>query len=91
MPSPALISILPKRRFSVSWNGFAHAALAKSNRRRDMIKRLLIGAVLGVVGKKLYDQGKLDPYIAKAKATLLEQGLTDKDTPIRRASETGAT
>lgn len=43
-----------------------------------MIKRLLIGAALGVFGKKLYDEGKLDPYIAKAKAKLDEQGLTGK-------------
>jgi hypothetical protein len=41
-----------------------------------MIKRLLIGAVLGVLGKKFYDEGKLDPYIAKAKAKFDEQGLT---------------
>lgn len=32
-----------------------------------MIKRLVIGAALGVLGKKLYDEGRLDPYIAKAK------------------------
>jgi hypothetical protein len=41
-----------------------------------MINRLLVGAVLGVIGKKLYDEGKLDPYIARAKAKLEEQGLT---------------
>ena len=41
-----------------------------------MIKRMLIGAVLGFLGKKFYDEGKLDPYIAKAKAKLEEQGLT---------------
>ena len=41
-----------------------------------MIKRLLVGAVLGILGKKFYDEGKLDPYIAKAKAKLDEQGLT---------------
>ena len=41
-----------------------------------MIKRLLIGVVLGVLGKKLYDDGKLDPYIAKAKSKLDEAGLS---------------
>ena len=41
-----------------------------------MIKTLLAGAVLGIVGKKLYDEGKLDPFIAKVKATAEEQGLT---------------
>ena len=55
-----------------------------------MIKRLLIGAVLGFVGKKFYDEGKLDPYIAKAKAKLDEQGLTAKpasqDTPATHTS-----
>ena len=41
-----------------------------------MIKRLLVGAALGVFGKKLYDEGKLDPYIEKAKQKLAEQGLS---------------
>ena len=41
-----------------------------------MIKRLVIGAALGVLGKKLFDEGKLDPYIAKAKAKLDEHGAT---------------
>ena len=40
-----------------------------------MIKRLLIGAAIGVFGKKLYDEGKLHPFIAKAKAKLDESGL----------------
>ena len=45
-----------------------------------MIKRLLIGAALGVFGKKLYDEGKLDPYIEKAKEKLAEQGFHGRST-----------
>jgi hypothetical protein len=32
-----------------------------------MIKTLLAGAAIGYFGKKLYDEGKLDHYIAMAK------------------------
>lgn len=32
-----------------------------------MIKTLVVGAALGVMGKKLYDQGKLDPWIDRAR------------------------
>ncbi len=35
-----------------------------------MLKTLLAGAVLGYFGKKLYDGGKLQPYIAKARTRL---------------------
>ena len=35
-----------------------------------MLRTLLAGAALGFIGKKLYDEGKLDPYIAKAKGKL---------------------
>lgn len=42
-----------------------------------MIKRLLVGAALGVWGKKLYDEGRLDPYIAKAKSKVDSYAGTD--------------
>jgi hypothetical protein len=32
----------------------------------NMIRTILVGAVLGFIGKKLYDNGSLDPLIAKA-------------------------
>jgi hypothetical protein len=35
-----------------------------------MIKRLLTGIVLGYYGKKLLDDGKLDPLISRAKSLL---------------------
>lgn len=57
-------------------NGDIRPSLAGNKMETFMIKRLLIGAVLGVLGKKLYDEGKLDPYIAKAKAKLDESGVT---------------
>ncbi len=43
-----------------------------------MIKILLIGAALGVLGKKLYDEGKLDPYMTKAKSRLDEARQENK-------------
>lgn len=45
-----------------------------------MIKTLLVGVALGYVGKKLYDEGKLDPYIAKAKDKL-EQAVAGSGEP----------
>lgn len=42
-----------------------------------MLKTLLAGAVLGYLGKRLYDEGKLQPYIAKAKTRL---GLPQDET-----------
>jgi hypothetical protein len=38
-----------------------------------MIKTLLAGAALGYFGRKLYEEGKLDPLIAKAKSKLDEK------------------
>ncbi len=35
-----------------------------------MIKTLLVGAVLGFIGKKLYDKGSLDPFIERASGTV---------------------
>ncbi len=55
-----------------------------------MIKTLLTGAVLGIVGKKLYDEGKLDPFIAKVKAKAEEQGLTGDGERRSTTSETAA-
>ena len=48
-----------------------------------MIKRLLIGTVLGVLGKKFYDEGRLDPYIARARSELDKLGAAAQpDTPV---------
>lgn len=35
-----------------------------------MLKTLITGAALGYLGKKLYDEGTLDPYIARAREAL---------------------
>jgi hypothetical protein len=40
-----------------------------------MIKALLAGAVIGIVGKKLFDEGKLDPYVESLKSKAEEFGL----------------
>jgi hypothetical protein len=37
-----------------------------------MLKTLITGAALGYLGKKLYDEGSLDPYISRAKEKLAE-------------------
>lgn|GEM_PF-2548766 len=52
-----------------------------------MIKRLLVGAALGFLGKKLYDEGKLDPYIAKAKDKLDTFSASDPMAAARRSSK----
>lgn len=41
-----------------------------------MIKGLLVGAAIGYFGKKLYDDGKLDPYLERARSKLEEAGGT---------------
>ena len=47
-----------------------------------MIRNLLVGAALGFIGKKLYDNGTLDPYIVRAKGALDEfQASNAKATP----------
>lgn len=43
-----------------------------------MIRALLAGAVIGIIGKKLFDEGKLDPYIETLQSKAEEAGL-----PIR--------
>lgn len=45
-----------------------------------MLKTLLTGVVLGVVGKKLYDEGKFDPLIAKIQAAAEECGLAGAES-----------
>jgi hypothetical protein len=55
-----------------------------------MIKRLLIGAVLGVIGKKMYDEGRLDPYIAKAKDKLGGQ-VSKTEGPPAASGAAGST
>ncbi|MCW2338620.1 hypothetical protein M2337_002853 [Sphingobium sp. B2D3A] len=49
-----------------------------------MMKTLLAGAAIGYFGKKLYDEGKLDPYIARAKSTLAELSPEQADTRAPR-------
>lgn len=44
-----------------------------------MLKTLLTGVVMGVVGKKLYDEGKFDPLIAKIQAKAEECGHTQAE------------
>lgn len=41
-----------------------------------MIKALLAGAVIGIVGKKLFDEGKLDPYVESLTSKAEEFGLS---------------
>jgi hypothetical protein len=45
-----------------------------------MLKTLLAGATLGYLGKKLYDEGKLDPYVEKAKSKL--NALSGNSEPV---------
>ncbi|MBO9576411.1 MAG: hypothetical protein J7494_11775 [Sphingobium sp.] len=35
-----------------------------------MIKTLIVGAALGFFSKKLYDEGKFDPYLSRMKETI---------------------
>ncbi len=53
-----------------------------------MIKTLLAGAAIGYFGKKFYDEGKLDPYIARAKDKFDE--LSAKSADARAPRGTGA-
>ena len=52
-----------------------------------MIKTLIVGAVLGYYGKKLYDEGKLDPYLAEAKDKLGLSELKEKAARKGNASQ----
>lgn len=52
-----------------------------------MIRNLLIGAALGYVGKKLFDEGKLDPYIAQVKDKLAELNGARSPVPPSVAKE----
>jgi len=47
-----------------------------------VIRALLAGAVIGIIGKKLFDEGKLDPYIETLQSKAEEAGL-----PIRSAKQ----
>lgn len=55
-----------------------------------MLKTLLTGMVLGVVGKKLYDEGKLDPLIEKLQAKAEEYGLANAEGEKRGKSASKA-
>jgi hypothetical protein len=57
-----------------------------------MIKALLAGAVIGIVGKKLFDEGKLDPYVEsfKSKAEEFERSVRN-NKPAARAEKASAT
>jgi hypothetical protein len=46
-----------------------------------MIRQLLVGAALGFIGKKLYDKGALDPYIARAKEAFDQAQAPDSKAP----------
>jgi len=51
-----------------------------------MIKRFILGAALGAFGKKLYDEGRLDPYIARAKEKFSGLAADEAGTVPRRSS-----
>jgi hypothetical protein len=46
-----------------------------------MIRKLLVGAALAFIGKKLYDKGALDPYIARAKEAFDQAQVSDSKAP----------
>jgi hypothetical protein len=46
-----------------------------------MIRKLLAGAVLGFIGKKLYDKRALDPYIERAKEAFDQAQVSDSKAP----------
>lgn len=56
-----------------------------------MIKTLLAGAALGYFGRKLYEEGKLDPFLAKAKSRLDEKlsGLSEPSATAPSPAATG--
>lgn len=45
----------------------------------DMIRTLIFGAIAGIVGKKLYDSGKLDEFVGQAKERLDEALATTRE------------
>jgi len=54
-----------------------------------MIGKLLVGVALGFVGKKLYDEGKLDPYLNRAREKLDE--FSKQDAPSDAPGKVKAT
>ncbi|CAN5408056.1 hypothetical protein BH10PSE12_BH10PSE12_25650 [soil metagenome] len=56
-----------------------------------MLRTLIFGTILGLVGKKLYDSGALNEFAADVKTRLDEAGLKVPTPTATPASATGAT
>ena len=55
-----------------------------------MIRALLAGAVIGIIGKKLFDEGKLDPYIETLQSKAEEAGLRSRSAKRTEQSKKAA-
>jgi hypothetical protein len=55
-----------------------------------VIKTLLAGAVIGIVGKKLFDEGKFDPLVEGFKSKAEEFGSAVRDKKSAAGSEKAA-
>jgi hypothetical protein len=58
--------------------------------RFKVIRALLAGAVIGIIGKKLFDEGKLDPYLESLQSKAEELGLPARSVKQAAPSKNAA-